>query len=123
MKLILFLTLLSFSSLNQPPGKKLILITGSDWCQNCRFLETNVLKDSNFISFSIYNHIQIDIADFPQRISQSDSIKRQAAKTADFCQFNGEFPGVYLLDLKDSSLKKIDYNRENASQFSQMLLP
>lgn len=123
MKLILLSALMALSSFNEPPSKKLILITGSDWCQNCKFFENTVLKDSNFTSFAASNHIQIEIADFPQRFTQTDSVKRKAAKTADFCQFNGEFPGIYLLNCKDSTLKKIEYNRENAVEFTQLLMP
>lgn len=123
MKPMLLSAILTLCSFNEPPAKKLILLTGSDWCQNCRFFENSVLKDSNFVRFIVSNRIQIEIADFPQRVSQPDSVKRKAAKTADFCQFNGEFPGIYLLDFKDSSLKKLDYNRENAHEFSLMLMP
>lgn len=123
MKFLAFLTLATLIAGFEPPSKKLILITGSDWCQNCHYLEKSVLSDSNFLKFTAENHILVEIADFPQRIPMHDSLRTKAAKTADFCRFNGEFPGIYLLDLKDSSLKKIEYNRENTSEFSSLLLP
>jgi thioredoxin-related protein len=109
--------------ISDPPQKKLIVITGSDWCPNCKRLDKSVLKDSGFINFIQSNHIYLDIVDFPQRSSQHDSIRLKNRETAEFCQFDGTFPGVFLLDLSDSSLRKIDYNNDNSLEFCKALMP
>jgi len=109
--------------ISDPPQKKLIVITGSDWCPNCKRLDKSVLNDSSFVKFIQSNHILLDIVDFPQRSSQNDSIRSKNSKTAEFCQFDGTFPGIFLLDMADSSLRKIDYNNDNSLEFCKALMP
>ena len=115
--------LLIYGWTTEPPHKKLIVITGSDWCPNCKRLDKYVLRDSACIKFLQSNHIQLDIVDFPQRASLNDSTRLNNIKTAEFCQFDGAFPGVFLLNMSDSSLRKIDYNNDNSVEFCKALLP
>ncbi|MFM6984386.1 MAG: thioredoxin family protein [Chitinophagaceae bacterium] len=124
MKFLTILFCLTFSNslfLDQP-SKKLIVFTGSDWCPNCKQFDQSVLKDSLFLRFIQQNKIQLEIVDFPQRSFQSDSVKQENIKKADYFDFEGEFPSIYLFNLNDSSVRQIDYNRENPEMFCKSLL-
>jgi hypothetical protein len=123
MKLIAILLSLSLApwlSIHQP-SHKLVIFTGSDWCPNCKQLDKTILNDSVFIKYASDKQIQIEIVDFPQRAIQSDSLKQANVKSAEFFNFNGQFPGIYLLSLKDSSIIKIDYNHESPEAFCKVL--
>lgn len=123
MKLIAILLSLSLApwlSMNQP-SHKLVIFTGSDWCPNCKQFDKSILKDSSFIKYTLNHQIQVELVDFPQRSFQSDSLKQANIKSADFFNFNGQFPSVYLLNLKDSSVRKIDYNHDSPVEFCKAL--
>lgn len=103
------------------PSHKLVIFTGSDWCPNCKQFDKTILKDSSFIKYTLNHQIQVELVDFPQRTFQSDSLKQVNIKSAEFFKFNGQFPSVYLLDLKDSSVRKIDYNLDSPIEFCKGL--
>lgn len=118
----LFFLIFSDGMLSEQPSKKLIVFTGSDWCPNCKQFDQSILKDSGFLKFIRSNKIQLEIVDFPQRTFQSDSVKQDNIKKAEYFDFEGEFPSIYLFNLKDSSVRQIDYNREGPDKFCKSLL-
>lgn len=97
---------------------KLYVVTGSDWCANCKRLEKKVLGDSIFNHFIRENGIELMIIDFPQRKHQSDSIIKRNEVLIEKIGFDGSFPGIFLSG-RDSSdqFRKIDFSNENAAEF------
>lgn len=89
----------------------LIVFTGSDWCNNCRFFEKTVLNDSAFVQF-VEEEVQFIIADFPQNNKQTKEIIFRNDSLAARYNQDGLFPKIVLL--KDSQPITIPFHRQNA---------
>jgi len=96
-----------------PEGKPtLIVFTGSDWCNNCRYLEKTVLNDSAFVRFTTEN-TELIIADFPQKNKLPAADVRRNDSLAALYNSDGTFPKIVLL--KNERRIQIPFHRQNAS--------
>lgn len=97
-----------------PEGKPtLIVFTGSDWCNNCRYLDKTVLKDSAFVHFAAEN-THLIIADFPQKNKQQDSIIIRNDSLAFLYNHEGTYPKIVLLT--DDARIQIPFHRQKSSE-------
>lgn len=104
------LTLLT-GFINKSKEPTLILFTGSDWCNNCRFFEKTVLNDSAFVQF-VAKEVNFIIADFPQHNKQTKEIIIRNDSLAARYNQDGIFPKIVLLN--DSQTIIIPFHRQNA---------
>ena len=91
----------------------LIIFTGSDWCNNCRYLEKAILKDSSFVRFAAEN-TRLIIADFPQKNKQQDSIIIRNDSLAFLYNHEGTYPKIVLLT--DDARIQIPFHRQKSSE-------
>lgn len=91
----------------------LIIFTGSDWCNNCRYLEKTVLIDTSFVRFASEN-TRLIIADFPQKTSQPDSVIARNDSLASLYNHEGTFPKIVLQS--DTSLVHIPFHGQKAAE-------
>jgi thioredoxin-related protein len=76
---------------------KLVLLefTGSDWCPPCKLLEKEVISTAEFTKFQNENLI-FGKLDFPNRIPQSEEVKKNNATLAEKFEIDA-FPTLVLL--------------------------
>ncbi len=97
-----------------PEGKPtLIVFTGSDWCNNCRYLDKTVLKDSAFVHFAAEN-THLIIADFPQKNQQPDSIIVRNDSLAFLYNHEGTYPKIVLV--KAETPIQIPFHRQKSPE-------
>jgi len=67
--------------------KKLVFLdfTGSDWCEPCQMLVTNIFSQPEFVTYAATNLVLVEV-DFPLKRPQTDAVK--TANLALAKQFN-----------------------------------
>lgn len=93
---------------------ELIVFEGSDWCQNCRKLEKNVISDTLFGRFLTQNNIKLIRIDFPQRKILSKVQMQSNQVLAEKFQFNGVFPTIILSRTDTFSYNKLNFKNSSA---------
>ena len=116
MKLILFILSAATVWLN-PPAKDscpptLYVFEGSDWCSNCRRLESNVLSDSIFVNRMATLGVTVERIDFPQRKKLPKKQKEYNQSIADKYAFDGVYPTLILGCPESSEYHKISYENQ-----------
>lgn len=97
-----------------PEGKPILIVfTGSDWCNNCRYLEKAVLNDSAFVRFATEN-TELIIADFPQKNIQPEPVILRNDSLAALYNSDGTFPKIVLL--KNERRIQIPFHRQKSSE-------
>lgn len=115
--LILFFILLSVAGLSQNKSKyKLIVFEGSDWCANCKRLDTNILSNNEFLIPLNQLGVTIEKIDFPQRKKLPKEIVAYNTLIAEKYNFDGTYPYLLLLNTHTSAYKRISYNNNPGKQ-------
>lgn len=104
----------------EPESKILYAIVGSDWCPECRRLESTVLEDSTFINTLAELEIELIIVDFPQRKKLDKTTIKRNKKIADKYGFQGVFPTLILS--KNEQFKQLFYKNETPITFTKNLI-
>lgn len=106
----------------KPESLRLIVFQGSDWCAQCILFEKNVLSDSLFINYTNAHSITIERIDFPQRTKLDSITQKHNEDMADKFNFQGQFPTVLLANSADSTMLKMNPNRnQSVSDFIAIL--
>jgi hypothetical protein len=100
----------------------LYVFAGSDWCANCRRLETKVLSDSTFLSALDSGLVRIEILDFPQRKKQSPETISYNRSMSEKLGFNGDFPTIVIYSGIRDKYSTLTYKNEDPSEFSRIVL-
>jgi thiol:disulfide interchange protein DsbD len=112
----------SFSSLllNQKEHKTSIVIFTADWCTNCKFVESSVLKSAEIEKLFRQNNISVMIADITEKGSEGEQLLNQLGSAS--IPFLAIFPSgknfyhpVCLRDIysRNEIRKAIETSKEN----------
>ena len=104
------------------PTLTLFVITGSDWCMNCKRLEKKVLSEPAFIESMKKNGIEIRIIDFPQRKKLETGILKYNQSIADNYHFNGVYPTLILAKNDSKQYHLFFYGNQGWYEFSSFIL-
>ncbi len=91
------------------------LFTGSDWCGWCKRLEGEVLSKDEFLKYAGKKLILFK-ADFPNKIPQTDKLKRQNEDLAKKYSIQG-FPTVLLLDKNGKVIGETGYRKGGPEKY------
>ncbi|MCB5250616.1 MAG: thioredoxin family protein [Candidatus Cloacimonadales bacterium] len=93
----------------------LINFTGSDWCIWCKRLASEVFDTEIFINYANENLILLKL-DFPQKISQSEDLKRTNRALAQKYGIQG-FPTIVLIDSNQKEINRTGYQQGGAESY------
>lgn len=74
----------------------MIVFSGSDWCKPCIKLKKEILTTPEFTSFAS-KHLVIYNADFPFKIKQTKTLKKENESLAEKYNSKGIFPHIVFL--------------------------
>ena len=97
----------------------LINFTGSDWCQWCKRLSSEVFSKKEFENFADKNLVLVKV-DFPRNIEQSNATKYYNQQLANMYGVKG-FPTIILLDKNGRGLLKTGYMQGGVENYIQQL--
>jgi len=97
----------------------LLFFTGSDWCGWCKKLDAEILSQKEFISYARKNFVCVKV-DFPQRIKQSDALKKQNEQLSKIFRISG-FPTLVFVNNNGTILGKKGYERCTPEQYVRSL--
>ena len=103
------------------PKIKLIVFEGSDWCANCRRLESKILHDTLFLNYLEKQNIKVERIDFPQRkkITKDQIVYNEAL--AKKYNFQGVFPTVIIARMDTLLYETISYENQSPSLFIEKI--
>ncbi len=97
----------------------LINFTGSDWCIWCKRLSKEVFTQQPFIDYAKENLVLLTM-DFPQKIKQTEEMKKQNDALAK--QYNIEgFPTLVILDKNGKEINRASYQEGGAEKYVEYL--
>lgn len=114
------LTVSDLTQINNNQNSILYAIVGSDWCPECRRLESKVLEDSTFVNTLKELQIELVIVDFPQRKKLDKATIKRNKQIANKYNFQGVFPTLILS--KNEQHKQLFYQNETPIKFSKTLI-
>ena len=94
--------------------------TGSDWCVWCIRLADEVFTQPEFIEYAEENLILFK-ADFPNKLPQSDELKRQNQALAQKHQIEG-FPTIVMIDSGENVLTRTGYRQGGAEAYVKHII-
>lgn len=97
----------------------LVNFTGSDWCQWCKKLSSEVFTQSEFEKYADENLVLVKL-DFPRTIEQSAEIKMYNNNLAQRYGVRG-FPTIILLDGSGNLINSTGYQPGGAATYVQHL--
>lgn len=94
----------------------LLVFTGSDWCNNCIRLKTNILDNEIFNQYAKQN-LSIYLADFPRKNQQDKKTKARNIEL--FEQYNKKktFPCLVLINPRTKEYKILDTSYKIVDEF------
>ena len=101
----------------------LMIFSGSDWCKNCIALRKNILKTTDFETFSGEKLVLLEL-DFPYK--KKNKLPKEQEKhneqLAEKYNKKGHFPAMVLLDANEKVIGRVHYKKNmNAKELIQQI--